>query len=463
MIPTLHTPPSPRRLRFRNALLRLSIFLLLCGAALSLRAQQGSKTAFSLNEAVDFALNHNASVQNAKLDETMSQLKTKEVLGLGLPQVNGSFDFKDFIELPTSLIPAEFFGGAPGTFVPLKFGTQYNATANVQVSQLVFNSDFFVGVTATRMLADLAEVNVQRTQIEVKTQVTKAYYNALVNTERLKLLDINTERLGKLLEDTRALNTEGFVEGIDVERLEVTYNNLIAEKEKITRLAGLAVTLLKFQMGYDVTQPLTLTDKLDLSTVPVSAEATMPKPVYSNRTEFKLLQTQHSLNEVELRRYKLSYLPSAFAYGSLSAQYQANNLRFTENEWFPIGLVGLTIQVPIFDGFQKSRRIQQAKFNIMKTENNIRTLEDAIDMETTVAWANYQNAIVSLNTQKKNIELATHVYEVTQVKFREGVGSNIEMVNAESSFKEAQTNYMNAIYDYYVSKVDLEKALGLIK
>jgi outer membrane protein len=474
MSPSFHIPPiapagEPTQggnTRFRNFGVIRS---LLCVALLIMSANRGNaqadpQTRFTLQEAITYALEHSPNVLNAKLDASMSSLKTKELLGMAWPQINASFDIKDFVELPTSLLPAEIFGGAPGSFIPIKFGTQFNATAGVSVSQLVFNSDFFVGVSATRMLSELMTVNVMRSEIEVKTQVAKAYYNVLVTDERLKLLDANVERLTAILTQTRELNKEGFVESIDVERLEVAFNNLMAEQEKINRLAGLATTVLKFQMGLKLDQPLTLTDRLDLANLPLpESNPAAPEAIYSNRIEYTLLQTQLGLNGMELKRYRLSYLPSAYAYGSLNTQFQRNDLQLFGNRWYPVAVIGLTVNMPIFDGFQKQRRIQQAKLNIQKTENTIQNLENAIDMEATVAWTNYQNALISMNTQKKNIDLASHIYDVTQIKFKEGVGSNLEVVNAETSMKEAQTNYMNAVYEYYVSKVDLEKALGMIK
>jgi outer membrane protein len=304
---------------------------------------------------------------NAVLDAEIASQRKKEYLGIGMPQISGSLDVKDFIEIPTSLIPGEFFGGAPGSFIPVKFGTQYNATAGLSASQIIFSSDYFIAIKALHGLEGLTEKNIVRTQVETKATVTKSYYSVLVNRQRTKLLDINIDRLASLLADTKVIQENGFVEQIDVDRLQVAYNNLVSERDKILRLVGISETLLKFQMGYDVGKPIVLTDSLNLLKLTYTTETGPASVNYDNRPEYDLLKTQQSLNEVELLRYKLQYLPTLVAYGSLQYNAQRNEINFLSSQkWFPIGVIGLTLNVPIFDGLQKFHRIQQAKLNMVQ-------------------------------------------------------------------------------------------------
>lgn len=420
---------------------------------------------FSLQAAIDYAIKHNATYLNSELDVKMARYKTKEVLGMGLPQVNASVDVKDYFEIPTSLIPGQFFGGPAGTFIPVKFGTQYNATAGGSVSQLIFSSDYIVGVKASKELRILSEKSLNRTKIETTVAVSKAYYTALINKERLKTLDANIERLKKLFDDTKALNQSGFVEKIDVDRIELTYNNLVTEREKVGRLVGISETLLKFQMGYDIKQPINLTDQLkaeQLADIDLMQES---KTNYEARTEYALLQSQLKLNSIELKRYKYQFLPSLVAYASYNQQAQRTKFDFldTDKKWFPIGIVGATLSLPIMTGGQRYFRIQQAKVNVQKTNNSINQLKSMIDMEISNYSIVYKNAYTTMLTQKKNRELAQSIFDTAKKKYESGVGSNLEVVTAQTSLTEAETNYLGAIYDLVIAKMDLDKSLGNIK
>jgi outer membrane protein len=420
---------------------------------------------FTLQGAIDYAMKHNTNYLNAELDVKMAKYKKNEIMGAGLPQINGSVDVKDYFEIPTSLLPGEFFGAPAGSFIPVKFGTQYNATAGGSVSQLVFSSDYFLGLKASKEFMALSEKSLARTKTETIVTITKAYYGAIINKERLKTLDANLIRIKKLFDETKALNTAGFVEKIDLDRVELIYNNLLTEKEKVERLIGVSQTLLKFQMGYDLKQPINLTDELKAEQLQDLNLLEETKVNYEARHEYSLLQSQDKLNHLELKRYKLQHLPSLVAYASYIQQAQRTKFDIFDfsQKWYPIGIIGATLNVPIFNGGQKYFRIKQAKINIEKTSNTLVNLKSAIDMEATVSQIMYKNAFSSMQTQQKNKQLATDIFETAKKKYAAGVGSNLEVVTAETALKEAETNYLNSIYDLLIAKVDLDKALGSIK
>ena len=417
---------------------------------------------FSLQQALEYAYAHNANQLNAELDAQSQKYFRRQVTGAGLPQINGSLDFKDYVELPTSLIPAAAFGGPAGTFLPVKFGLQYNAMATLTVSQLIFSSDFMIALMASKEAIKLSEKNIQRTKSETAQNVSKAYYSVLVNRERIKLLDANIERLKKIFDDTKAMNVAGFVEKIDADRLEVTYNNLVAEKEKVMRLVGLSEVLLKFQMGYKIAEPITLTDSLSSADQSALTIAENQKANYSLRPEYALLESQQKLNQLTLKRYKFTALPSLVGYANLAEQAQRTEFDFfnTNKKWYGIGIVGATLNVPVFGGFQNSNRIKQANITIQKTKNTIVNLEQVIELEVQSAGISYKNAQTSLESQRKNMQLANSVLDVANKKYAQGVGSNLEIINAQTSLKEAETNYFNALYDMLVAKVDYLKATG---
>lgn len=440
--------------------------MLLALLPISISAQTVQPTAdFSLQAAIDYALKHNSNYLNAELDVKMAKYKNKEVLGMGLPQINASADVKDYFDIPTSLLPGQFFGAPAGTFIPVKFGTQYNATMGGSVSQLIFNSDYVVGLQASKELRILSERNVNRTKVETVVMITKAYYSALINRERIKTLDANITRVKKMFDDTKALNISGFTEKIDVERIELIYNNLLTEKEKLMRLVGLTETLLKFQMGYDLKQPINLTDELKAEQLADIDLLVDSKINYDARPEFTLLQSQQKLNNLEIKRYRLQYLPSLVGYFSYTKQAQRTTFDIFDvsKKWFPIGVVGATLNVPIFAGGQKYFKIQQAKISLQKTNNSITNLKSFIEFEATSSSISYKNAYASMLTQKKNKELAQNIYNTSLKKYAAGVGSNLELIIAESGLKEAETNYLSAVYDLVVAKTDLDRALGNIK
>ncbi len=420
---------------------------------------------FSLQKAIEFALQNQKDVKNAIIDEQIAQKKVNEIAGMGLPQINSSFDLREFIEIPTSLIPAEIFGGAPGTFAAVKFGTKYNATAGLDASQLIFSGEYFLGVKASKVFVELSTKSTQRTKIETSATVSKAYYTVLVNEERIKLIDATVSRIKKTLTDTKALLDNGFVEKIDYDRLTVTYNNLLVEQEKMQRLLSLGNYLLKYQMGMDVNARLLLTDKLADVKFDFTNSISTQKFDYEKRIEYGLFQSQYKLAKLDLKRQRLSYLPTAFAYGSLSGSAQRNEFDVfnTDKKWFPTSVIGAKITMPIFNGLQRHSKNQQAKLSLQKAENNMDFIKNSIDLEIASSTAILQNAASSLENQKKNILIAEDVVRVSKLKYEQGVGSNLEMITAETSLKEAQTNYFNALFDALVAKIDYDKANGNLK
>ena len=441
----------------KNKILQIAIISFFSG--ITLNAQEKSNS-FSLQQAIEYAYKNSPNNLNAQTDVLMAKYKRKEILGIAMPQINGSVDFKDFLQIPTSLLPAQIFGGPAGTFIPVKFGTKYQASVGASASLLVFSADYIVGLKATKEYINLMNINVTRNKTETVSGVSKAYYAVLVNRERVKLFDINLEKLSKLLNDTKALNKQGFVEQIDVERLEVTYNNLMTEKQKIENLISLSENVLKFQMGYSGNDNLNLTDSLNVDEK--AENINVSKIELTKRAEYQLLETQQNLYTINVKRLQYGYLPSLVAYGSLSYSGQRNQFDFfdTKKDWFPTSLIGGTLSLNLFDGLQRHYKVEQAKLDFKKGENNLKNFQLAVELETSSAIINYNNAISSLQVQKRNLELAKNIYNVAQKKYEQGVGSNLEMINAQSSFKESQTNYFNAVYDMLVYKTDYLKATG---
>jgi len=436
--------------------------LILCLFSITdVRAQLTDTVAhFSLQEAIEYAQRNQSSIQNAKIDEEIASNTVKQTIGIGLPQVNGSVNFQDFLKVPTNLVPGEIFG-QPGKLLPVQFGVKYQSSLGLELNQLLFDGTYLVGLQASKTYKELSSKSLKRSRIETAVAVTKAYYSVLVSNEQLNLLDANMLRLKKSLDDTKALYKNGFVEKIDVDRLTVLNNNLETERENVIRLLDLNVNLLKFQMGMSIQSKLTLKDSIAGLQV-VQTFAVSDTSAYKNRIEYSLLETQKKLNELDLKRYKSQFLPSLSAFGNTSQNLLANSFGSLFDRSFPTTIIGFRLSVPLISGGIKLYQVRNAKLEILKTQNNLINLKNGISLEVEQAQTTYRNGLKSLENQNRNMELAQEVLRVTKIKYEQGVGSSIEVTTAETALKEAQNNYINALYDLLINKVNMDKALGKI-
>ena len=419
-----------------------------------------SITKFSLQEAIDYAQSHQSSILNASIDEEIAKNTVKRTIGIGLPQLNGNVNFQDFLKIPTNLLPGEIFG-KPGTQIPVQFGVQYQSSYGLELSQLLFDGSYLVGLQASKTFKELSNKNLKRSRIETAVGVTKAYYSVLVSNEQLSLLDANIDRLKKSFKDTHALFANGFVEKIDVDRLTVLNNNLETERGNVIRLLELNMNLLKFQMGMTIQSKLVLKDSIGSLQV-AEFLAVKDTAAYQNRIEYSLLETQKKLNELDLKRYKSLFLPSLAAFGTTSRSFQSNEFLNLIDRSFPATIIGFRLSVPLLSGGVKAYQVRNAKLEVLKTENNLVNLKNGINLEVEQAQTIYRNGLKSLENQKRNMELAKEVLRVTKIKYEQGVGSSIEVTTAETSLKESQNNYINALYDLLINKVNMDRALGKI-
>jgi outer membrane protein TolC len=420
---------------------------------------------FSLKQAVDYAIAHQVQVKNSQLDLQNANAKVNEIRAMGLPQVNGSLSLTNNLILQRVFIPARIFNpaAAEGELIAAKFGVDNAGFANVGLSQLVFDGTYLLGLKASSVYKDLAVKSVTQSKQQVAENVTKAYYGILVNEKRQGLLALNVARLDTLLKETRELNKQGFVEKIDVQRLDVQANNLRTELENIDRLQALSYSLLKFQMGYPMEEPIRLSEtleKVELATFNTNAAGDFN---YSNRIEYSILQTQESLAELDLKSIKAGYLPRLLLNANYGYNAGANGFGdLVSKPWFDNAAVTVALQIPIFDGYSKKYRAIQSANNLQKVRQSYGLLKSSIDMQRSQASITMKNALESMKEQKANLELANEISRVTRVKYQNGVGSNLEVLNAESSIKESQANYFTALYNALVAKVELEKANGTL-
>lgn len=445
----------------------LSLWISAIVFALSAKAQQQTDTAnysFALQQAIDYALKNNTRVQNAALDEGIAKNKVNEVFGMGLPQVNGALNLTDMEKIQTMFVPANAFNPAapPDVITALAFGVQYTSSASITASQLIFSNSFFIGLEAAKTYQLLLQKSGTRTKIETAISVSKAYYSVLVAQERLKLLDANVVRLKKLMDDTKALNDNGFVEKIDLDRISLVYNSILTEKEKAERLTGLSISLLKYQMGLDQRSNLTLTD--NITSIVFQPEPLLEKVNYPNRIEYSMTEAQKRAAYLQYKSDKQSFLPTLIAFANVGTN--TGGIKFdlynSDKTWYNFAILGLNLNMPIFNGLQRHYKTQQSKLGLQKAENDLKFVQQSIDLEVANAGVQLQNAVASLETQKKNIVLAEEIFKVSKLKYEQGVGSNLEVLTAETALKEAQTNYFSSLYDALIAKVDYQKSIGTL-
>lgn len=441
------------------------LLLLIITIGASLKASAQEKISLSLEDCISYALENNEQLKIKQMDKEIADAEVRKTVSMGLPQanVNGGLNYN--FEPQKSLIDISTFDpNVPaGTEQEVSFAQNYDGNVNLSVDQLIFDGSYFVGLQAARTYRELSTKEHIKTQIDIVEAVSKAYYNALIAEEQLELLEKNIDRLDTLLSETREMFEAGFAEKVDVDRIRVNYNNLRVELSRSGQLKDVSRKLLKFQMGMDLAQPIELVESLEEVDVSVPVVPSQNFD-YGQRIEFSQLQTNRSLAYLDMKNNKVQYLPKIYAkfgYGWNTAASNGGDL-FVSRRWLDNGVLGVTASIPIFDGFLKSNKIQQNKLQVKQIENQMSYVKKSIDLEIEQSQIGLNSQLETLEVQKQNVDLAQEVYDITKVKYQEGVGSNLEVIDADASLKEAQTNYLNALFQAITSQIELKKALGTL-
>ncbi len=457
------------------------ITTLLVGALLSLNllfAQQVLETKrLSLNEAIAFGKQNNATLKNARLDEQLSKKSVNELLANGLPQANAELSYNHNIDIPVTPLPdfitptviganKAYFGltpskdFVPGAPVPVAFGQKNSATASLTIGQLLFDGTFFLGVKAAKEYVKLSTLTTRKSEIDVETDVTKAYYFVLINEERLTQVDKSIGLLEKSLNDLRETYKAGLIEKIEVDRLELSYSNAKIQRDQLKDGIAISYQVLKLNMGAKASDSLVLTEKLSSLSSQFTSTNDLTGGDYNKRIEYQMAEQGLRLNKLDRKRYLTGYLPTITAFASLGQNTFSTNFSDLGSQWFPATIVGGKLSLPVFDGFRKHAQTQKASIAIEKTENLKKNLENAIELERYTAKTTYLRTKEQVIAQKQNVELAEQIYYKAQLKLKEGVGSSTELLLAETDLKNAQTSYLSAIYDLMVAQINVKKSIG---
>jgi len=441
----------------KKNLLLVSLFF----ATAAFAQEQKTVHAFSLADAVSYAQKNNVQVKNTLLDIDIQIQTNKEIASAALPTIGSNLSATNFLTIPTSLLPGQIFGGAPGTFIPVQFGTKYNSTYGVNFNQILFDGQVFIALQARATSLEWKRKNAALTEENIKANIYKIYYQLSASKTQLNILDANIERLQKLANDAAIMYKNGFAEKLDVDKVNVQLNNLQTEKLKANNSVTIGFMGLKMLMGMPVKDSLVLTDIINESNLSTDVlyEDTFE---YSVRKDFQYLTTIQKLSQYNIKRYQLSYLPTITVNGAYTKNAQRTKFDFFEKNgnWFETSLIGLNINLPLFTGMSRMAKVSKAKLELQQVDNQMAALKNNIDNELSQAKLNYMSSVATVNFQKKNMQLAENVYSQTKKKFEAGTGSNTEISAAQADLVAAQNNFMNALYAALIAKVDLLKASG---
>jgi outer membrane protein TolC len=415
---------------------------------------------FSAKQAVDYALQNAVQVKNALLDIKLQYQQNKQVTAAALPHITGSADFTDYLSIPTQLIPAEFAGGPAGTYFPVKFGTKYTGSYGANLQQIIFDGQVFVGLQARKAAIKNAELTADITKEQIKANVYKVYYQLVVAKRQITTLDANIDNYEKLLHDTKIIYNNGFAEKLDVDKVQVQLINLQTQKLKAENQVEAGKEGLKLLMNIPQSDSLYLSDTL--SDEELKSNILDAGYNYEDRKQFQQLETAIELGKYNVKRYQLSRIPTL----TFSANYNNNAQRTTFNffkkdePWYSSSFLSLHLSIPIFDGGERQANINTARLNLQKLNNSVDQLKQSIDNDVAQARINMKSAILTMDAQKKNIELAQQVYNSTKLKYEQGVGSNQEISTAQADLVTAQNNYYSSLYDAIIAKIDYLTATG---
>ncbi|PRY11290.1 outer membrane protein TolC [Pontibacter ummariensis] len=420
----------------------------------------GEVKALTLQESIQYALNNNQDVQKAYYDEQIGKQQIREAKSNGLPQLSANSGLDYFPALPTQILPGAL-AGQPGTDIPVQFGKDYNANANVQLTQLLFNKSYFVGLEAARTTQDLYRLRREMVQEDLIYNIGSAYLQALQTREQFNTIEANLERLTQLERIMQLQYENDLVKKVDVNRIKVSKTNLENQRLSLNTAFEQQKNMLKFFMGMPLEQDVALEDAtISLEKLTATVDAATAA---ANKTQFQLLNTQKQLLNLQEKNIRAGYYPTLSAYGQYGYQTQRNELFDSSIPFFKSSVVGLKLSVPIFDGFRKDAQIKQAQLEQKKVEEDIEKFTTNTAVMLTNAVKQLENSENAIRTQEQNVDLAQEVYETTNQLYKEGLSPLTDLLDAEVSLREAKTNLNNEVLKFKIAQLSYLQAAGEIE
>lgn len=439
--------------RIRQAFLTLALL----GPVFGLGQAPPVKT-ISLEECLDLTVQNSVQLQISVLEHERLRYQRREAIGQGMPNINFNGGWDDYVNLPTQLIPGEFFG-RPGEMIPVQFGTTFNLSGSVDASQIIYNQAFLIGLRLTRRFLEQNILETERLETDLVAEVSKAYYLAQITRQQIGNQRNIMENLDSLLNIANSQHAFGLITGVDVDRINVNRLNLQSSIDNLETLQQQQYSMLKYFMGIPEEEQIRIVDSVEVNVITVDTSGSL-----SNHIDIRMIEKQKEIVETNLKLDRSLYYPSLILIGSTNYTNQSNTFyMFGEpTGWFNTSLVGLRLNVPIFSGLQKRWKVNQTRVQLRKvevTENDTRRI---LSIQAKDAARKLANSITTEYRQRENVKLAEKVYAVSQDRYRQGLIPLTDMLNAESDLSEAQTGHTTALVQMKIAEIDYLQAKGTL-
>ncbi len=421
-----------------------------------------TKTSFTLAEAQEYAIDNNLNVENARLDVEAARQRVWENTAMGLPQISASASYTNNLQLMTTLIPGEFFGEEPGSYIPVKFGTQHNATANVIANQLLFSGPYIVGLQAASTYKDLTSKSLQKQEADIREAVAQSYYSILLAEAGRDAFSKNLETMRQRLEETRAMYATSFLEETDVDQIQIAVSTLENEHIAADQLVEMSYRFLVYRMGFAPGQDIHISETLQDIILGLTDELLQQDFNVNNHYDYRIVDTQEKLAYLQVKMNKFEYMPTLSAYLNHQQMAMRNQFNFVDpdEEWFPATMLGFNLSIPVFASGMRRAKIGQSKIELEKTRNLKQDLSTALELQVQQARINFRTAYQKYLNERSNIELSQKIFDRTSVKYQNGMVSSLEMTIATEQLTGAQTGFISAMVELLNTKLALDKALG---
>lgn len=443
-----------------------------------------NKHQLSIKEAVELAYKNVVELKNLMLDYKIQEAKNRQIVAQALPQIGATAGMQYYFKLPIILFPdasqtaiysvlkkegVKDGSGNAITNVPVptlqqvSFQQPWNASVGAQLTQLLFQPDVFVGLEARKTSLAYAQQNIDLAKEKIKDSAYKRYYAILIAEKQLLFIADGVKRLEKLFHDNEILYKNGFVEKLDIDKTQVQLTNLQTSETSLRNAINLAYAALKYTIGVPQGDVVQLKDSLSIENLKL--HILVDTFNYQDRKEIALLTTAKQLQRLDVKRNKMSYIPTLSAVAAYSISGQAQNFILSDKNaiWPQASYVGLNLNISLFDGLARRSKIQESKWGIEKIENTLKNIQQAIDLEQTISKESFKNAILKLDAQQRNIKLAEEVYNTTKKKYEQGIGSSFEVLQGENDLQQSQSNYFTALYEAIVAKINYQQSIGKLE
>ena len=428
-------------------------------------SSQENQMTLSLDQAIDYAIKNSFSNRIAKEDIKSAKKQKWETTTIGFPSINAGIDYQNFLKQQVSLIPAEFFGGTPGEFTEVIFGTKQNLNLAITLKQLLFDGSYFVGLESARTFLKISEQAKEKTELLTREAVINAYGNVLISEESIKILKGNIQILEKSLNDTQKIFENGLTEEENVEQLEITLGNIKSQLSSVIRLKAIAYQMLNLTMGNDIDVKLTLTDTLDsLTRSNIDLKLISESFNLNNHIDYRIAENDRESKRLLMQLEKSRALPTLNAlinYGTQMNSHSTSLLDFSGQRGFNYSLLGVSLNVPLFSSLARSSRTQRAKINLDIADIQLKETEERLSLEAKMARSDYQLSIENYQTAKKNLDLAEKIEKKQRIKFVEGISSSFDLTQAQNQLYSQQQTFIQSMLDVIAKKAALENALNI--